>query len=276
MFRYSGEDERNPDVEDWSEHYLGRDNVEFFSDAFAALAGRHDIGNQGLMAIGLVGQRDLPGFTIRTAQAILRWDLRPSLWSHLFLVAEPVQPDAASVADARIREVPIYSRAGRFPEPNDNAVMDGRLALYGDPRIDANVAVLAVEMSHEEAAGVAERALEKLNLDRMRYDLWESLGMWQSYLWGAGTRPNPLREGFPVAASAFVEYCFEAIQVDLSPGGSERNSAPEHVWNGAVWWNHVFREFHHRVAGFYVLRDKGCSLMDPNALAPRETTKEGA
>src|SRR2546427_10076820 len=101
--------------------------------------------------------------------------------------------------------VRLHDRTGRFPRPNRNAVSDGVLGLYRDPRVDANVALLAIGMDDKDADAVADQA-EAPNRDRVRYDLWETLGVWQSYLWSGGTRPNPLREGFPICASAFVEF----------------------------------------------------------------------
>ena len=98
------------------------------------------------MAIGLLGQRDLPGVTLRWAQSVLRWDLRPSLWSHAFLVAEPAAGDTATVGRTRLREVPLFERTGAFPRPERNGVSDGRLDLYQDSSVDANVALLTIEM----------------------------------------------------------------------------------------------------------------------------------
>ena len=53
----------------------------------------------------------------------------------------------------------------------------------------------------------------------------------------------------PKAASALVEYCFEEIQLDLTPGANDRNSAPEHLWNGARWWSEAFGEFDRPIHG---------------------------
>ena len=261
MLRHSGAKEKNPRVADWTSGYADKDNVEFFRDALSEVASNAERGNDGFMAIGLLGQRDIPGVTLRRAQAVLRWDLRPSLWSHAFVVADRFS-DGADVAELAIREVSIYSRTGEFPEPADNAVSSGRLGLYRRPELDANVALVVIEMGDEDVEKVAERAVREPNLDRLRYDLWETLGVWSGYLWAAGTRPNPLREGFPVFSSAFVEYCYEAILLDLSPAASERNSAPEHLWNSAVWWHDAFEELKHPISGYACLRDPGCSLLD--------------
>jgi hypothetical protein len=261
MIRHSGSTSKNARVKDWTSKFRGKDNLEFFAAALDELT-RKDAGHGGLMAIGLLGQRDIPGVTLRLAQSVLRWDLRPSLWSHAFLVAGRTS-DVKAIGDLPIREVSIYSRTGAFPEPAYNAVSDATLGDYADREVDANVALLTVAMSTEEVENVADRALANPNLDRLRYDFWETLGIWAGYLWSSGTRPNPLREGFPMFSSAFVEYCFEAIPLDLSPAASERNSAPEHLWNSAVWWDDSFTEFGHPISGRYCLRDESGALLDP-------------
>jgi hypothetical protein len=266
VIRHSGATERNPRLSDWSADYASKDNLEFFAAALAELA-KQGVGNGGLMTIGLLGQRDLPGVSLREAQSILRWDLRPGLWSHVFLIAEEVEPKVDALTEASVREVALYSRTGVFPDPANNGVTTGKLGLYRRPKLDANAALLAVEMDDEQVHQVAARAIDDPNLDRLRFNLWELLGIWESYFWASGARSNPLRDGLAIASSAFVEYCFEAIRVDLSPGASERNSAPEHLWNGAVWWDEAFAAFEHRVTGFHVLRDKGCSPLGPGELA---------
>jgi hypothetical protein len=241
---------------------MDRSNLEFFSEAFERLEGA------GRMTIGLLGQRDLPGVAVRRAQGVLRWDLRPSLWSHAFIVADdPGRAD--DVGSIRLREVTMHSRRGLFPEPAFNAVTDAQLRDYADARVDANIAVLVVHMSEEDLGKVAERTeREGVNLDRLRYDLWQTLGVWQTYLWSAGAATNPLLEGFPVFSSSFVEYCYEAIALDLSPAASERNSAPEHLWNAALWWHEEFEELGHAISGCCVLRDKAAALLDPEEIQP--------
>lgn len=239
MLRHSNSAEENPDVKDVTDDYAGVDNTRFFADTIEALGGP-------VALIGLVGSGDLPGVALRRAQSILRWDRRPSLWSHAFLV----------VGDG-IREVTLHSRAGHFPEPADNAITPATLEHYAK---DPNAALLKVSMSEEEAAAVAERATDQPNLERLRYDLFEALGFWQAYLWTRGTA-NPLEQGIPMAASALIEYCFEAIQLDLTPGANDRNSAPEHLWNGARWWTDAFGEFGRRIEGRAVIRDRHCKVL---------------
>lgn len=259
MMRHSRTAKGNSQIEKW-EGYEQKDNLTFFTDALNAL-NEAKVGNGGLMVIGLVGSRDLPGVTLRQAQTVLRWDLRPSYWSDAFLVAEALQADG-DVSDLVTLSASLHPRIAEFPKPENNGVSQGTLRLYADPRLDANIALLAVNMKEGEAERVAEFAANP-NLDRIRFNFWEMLGVWQSYLWAFGQRPNPLREGHPIASSSFVEYCFEAIQLDLTPGASERNSAPEHLWNGAKWWTETLNTRKRHVTGFCVLRDKGCTLLPP-------------
>ena len=247
MLRHSQSDTRNPDIEDWTDRFRGEDNSAFFSAAIDELSDQ-----DGLGLIGLVGSCDLPGVALRRAQSILRWDRRPSQWSHAFLL----------VGGGELREVTLHSRAGHFPEPEDNAITPATLDHYASPRVDANVALLAVRMEADEARRVVERATLHPNLERLRYDLFETLGIWQSYLWTSGT-PNPLETGVPNHSSALVEYCFEEIQLDLTPGANDRNSAPEHLWNSARWWGEELGEFDRPIRGRYVTRDRGCSVLEP-------------
>jgi hypothetical protein len=241
VLRHSNSDVQNPDVKDVTDDYRDEDNTRFFADTIGEFGGPRAL-------IGRVGSCDLPGVALRRAQSILRWDRRPSLWSHAFLVV-----------DDGIREVTVHSRAGHFPEPADNAITRATLEHYAS---DPNVALLRVSMTEAEAEAVAERATTQPNLERLRYDLFETLGFWQAYLWTRGTA-NPLEQGIPMAASALIEYCFEAIQLDLTPGANDRNSAPEHLWNGARWWTEAFDEFGRKISGRAVIRDRHCKVLGP-------------
>ncbi len=78
---------RSEQLGNWSEWAAKKTNSEFFTAAFEAME-KFKVGNQGLMTIGLIGSRDIPGVTLRRAQSIIRWDRRPGLWSHAFLIGK--------------------------------------------------------------------------------------------------------------------------------------------------------------------------------------------
>jgi hypothetical protein len=264
MTRDSGAAEPNPDVHDVTDQFgagtlVGAGNEAFFAWALERLQG------EGKVVVGLVGQRDIPGVALRQAQSVLRWDHRPSLWSHAFLVTGPTA--AGDAGRTPVAEVALYPRSGGFPEPAFNGVSHGTLGDFARPE-DANVALLGVGMGSAHDADRVRGRAWSVNEDRLRFPLWETLGVWSGYVWRRDTEPNPLREGFPVPSSAFVEYCFEAAALDLVPGASERNSAPEHVWGAAKWWSVPLREFGYTLEAYAVLRDPGCSLMDAAAPEP--------
>lgn len=266
MIRSSRSHEKNPTIVDCSAQFAAADNLDFFEYSLREMAA-NGIGHGGLMAIGLLGQRDLPGHMLRTAQSFLRWDQRPSLWSHAFLLTEDTsrrllkkRGKVHPLGSLPTAEVALHSRTGEFPPPERNGVTKGRLGLYADAKVDANAALLAIQMSRSEVEAVAARA-EDPNHDRIRYDLWSSLGVWQGYLWAQGERPNPLREGVPIFSASYVEMVYEAAGIDLAPGASEQNSAPEHLWNAALWWHDGFANQGRTVHGYYVLRDKGCAVL---------------
>jgi hypothetical protein len=252
---------KNPDIKDWTNKYQKRTNLQFFNDAFASLR-KQDLGNRGLMTVGLIGSRDLPGHSLRMAQSILRWDLRPSYWSHVFVVAESVT-SRTSLSKLKILEIPLFPRNGKFPKPEKNGVNEGTFGQYEDKAVDANVGLVAITMSDSEVQKLFKRA-KSWNADRVRYNFWDMLGAWQSYLWSQGAKTNPLREGIPIPASSYIEFIFDRLGMGVTPGASSRNSAPEHLWNAACWWHKAFKEDNRKIAGMFVARDPGCAMLRPN------------
>lgn len=248
----------NEEIIELEEYRAESDNIGFLNRAVEELAGEQ----APVALIGLVGSRDVFSVTVRRAQRILRWDHRPSLWSHAFIVSG--SGPGGAVHSIPIREVAISSRAGELPDPAFNAVTSATLGHYASATLDANLALMAVRVDAGEAERVVARAgdPDQLNLNRIRYDLWTSLGLWQSYLWTQGT-DNPLHQGVPIAASSLIEHCFEEIRLDLAPGASERNSAPEHLWNGARFWTETFEELDRPVRARYVVRDPAATELDP-------------
>ena len=85
--------------------------MSFFVEAMQTLA-KDGVGNGGIMTIGLVGQRDYPGHVLRTAQAMLRWDQRPSLWSHAFLVYDKI---GATMSKSSVIAAKVTPSLGLMP-----------------------------------------------------------------------------------------------------------------------------------------------------------------
>lgn len=259
--RHSGANSPNQSLVDLTGEYAGsdKDNLDFFVDALDRLADQ-GVGNKGKMVIGLAGERDLIGVTLRQAQAVVRFDRRPSKWSHAFLIAGEASRDKTELANTKILEVTMNPRGGSLPDPNSNGLTIGKLGNYVSPLVTANVALIAVKMTRKEAEAVFEKATHP-NRDRARYNLWESLCVWQGYYWAQGRRPNPLEEGFPIFSSSYVEYAFEGIDLDVTPSASERNSAPDHLYNAAKYWNENMTDLNHPMFGCLLMRDPGCAVL---------------
>ncbi len=265
--------ERNQRIGNWSNWSAQKNNLEFVSEALVTMK-QLGVGNDGEFAIVLIGSRDLPGVTLRQAQSVLRWDRRPSFWSHAFLINSKWN-GKSNIGKLPIVGVPLYSRAGAFPDPKNNGVVTATLDAYADPKIDANIALLSVAKTTEMGPKSLDKKLIRTlrarvndpNADRLRYELWDSLCAWNRYLWSSGDASNPLRNNIPVPATAFVEMVYEAINLDLVPGASERNSAPEHIWNTSHWWlQHQATDEGfdqpYTTCGCFAIRDPGCSTLD--------------
>ncbi|MCC6784658.1 MAG: hypothetical protein IT457_17565 [Planctomycetes bacterium] len=265
----------NAGLQDLTKEFLGLDNLEFFA---RVLAPGDDEDSRGDAIVVLIGSRDLPGDLLRRAQAILRWDLSPSHWSHGCII-DRAWNGKGKVAAVPILEVPLHPRNRHFPQPDQNGLNPGAtLGLYADPKLDANVAVLRVRRRVQEGRSLRVTALAKdtvktlrdaasdTNRDRTRFDFWGAIATWQMYLWSNAERPNPLRQGAPIPAAAHLDAAFEAIGLDIVPGADERCSGPEHVWQAAKWWYQkglatpLPGDF--QIEGAYVLRDRGASRLE--------------
>jgi len=240
----------------------------------------YHVGNRGKMMIGLVGSTDYFSVLARCAQSVLRWDRKPSLWSHAFLIAEPWDGES-NINHVPILEVPLFPRSEHVYRPEENGLSrTATLGDYADPDVDANIALLTVirhtlnEDGKPATLGpLSDVDLEKLharadepNFDRLRFGFWDWLCAWQQYLWSEAEGRNPLREGIPHPASAFIEMVYQSLNCDLVPGAAERNSAPEHLWNSAMWWHQSAAEEVKQGAspfvmtGAYVVRDAGATI----------------
>jgi hypothetical protein len=261
IMRHSGTATPNQSIVDLTAEYAGtdKDNLDFFLDALQRLDDQ-GVGNKGKMVIGLVGERDLIGVELRRAQSVVRFDHRPSKWSHAFLIAGETPKEKSELAGTKVLEVTMSPRSGVLADPNSNGLTIGRLGNYVSPVVTANAALIAVKMTDAEAEAVFQKATHP-NRDRARYNLWDALSVWQGYYWSQGHRPNPLEEGFPMFSSSYVEYAFEGIDLDVTPSASERNSAPDHLYSAAKYWNENMTDLNHPMFGYLVVRDPGCAVL---------------
>ncbi len=217
----------------WPRDAFPSGNLEFFAAARKQLPRKHSF----LGAIGLVGGSSLVSSTLENAQAVLRWDHRPSHWSHCFLLSK----EAEKIENTRLWECSLEPDSLGDLRPERNAVVVRKLDAYADAQRFPNVGLISFQLTSKDVEALLERAREP-NVDRLRFPLWDLAGRWISYVWGGGAVANPLSEGLRMPAAGYVEMAYEAAGIDLTPGASERNSSPEHLWQTAKWWTAPFED----------------------------------
>jgi hypothetical protein len=235
--RHSLTDKRNPayhDVLEEMKEAKDWDNLAFFGTVKTRLqADRRPWPG----AIGMVGGTSLPAHRLRQAQAVLRWDLRPSYWSHCFLIAG----EAPAIDATPVWECTLEPAAPEGLVPERSGVTVATLGRYRDAAHYPNVAVISFALAPSEVDRLLERARDP-NIERIRFNLWALLGRWLPYAFGMDQGPNPLAEGVRLPAAGYAEMAYEAVAIDLTPGAAERNSSPEHFWQTALWWWKPFEE----------------------------------
>jgi hypothetical protein len=293
--RYVAGAERNPLLVDMTARFRYRDNAEFLAAVARRLRGesaRPARGGRrtppdGVMCIGLIGEYGLVGYGIRTAQEVIRVDRMPSHWSHAFLIASPLSPDPARNRDPRRSPLVWESTLEPPAELNSWVLRDGvgprRIVDYANSTFDLfsqhcvpNIAVIAIGLDGEELAKIRARASDPA-VDRLHYDIPGLLGTWFAYLTDRAGAPNPLATGSGVYCSAYVQLAYDAAGIDLAPGAQQRNTSPEHIWQGALYLTQSFLAaapgeeelVPRKVVGWYCLRDKACVIAPAGTRLPK-------
>jgi hypothetical protein len=216
-------------------------NERFFSDVAAK------VGVPALHgAIVLIGARDPRALALRRAQAVLRFDRRPSKWSHAAFIVRWHPEPARSVG----LEVTLDPESYGHQVPERNGVTTFQLSRYFDRERYPNAAVLTLGFEAPTARGGSEStvpsaaarraaAIETVLTpvrDRERYPLWDMLGPWARHAYLPYSTPNPLLEGVPLPCASLCEYAYEAAGVDLTPGATGNNNCPEVLYATAKHW----------------------------------------
>jgi hypothetical protein len=197
-------------------------------------------------AILLVGARDTLALALRRAQGVLRFDQRPSKWSHAALIVR-WQGDVGASAGVEVTLDPL-ERQRQVPERN--GVTTFTLSRYFEEQRYPNVALLSFELEEpervpgmegtlpsaaERRALVLETALTPVK-ERERFPLWDMLGTWARHAYLPFSTPNPLLEGVPLPCASLCEYAYEAAGIDLTPGTTGNHNCPEVLYATAKHW----------------------------------------
>lgn len=308
--RYLANAVHNPELLDLCPAFQAKDNADFLAEVARRLSARQreqrssneggrgkrtrataaeerEVAPDGVLAIGLIGEYGPLGYALRRAQEVLRIDRTPSHWSHAFLFLDPLRPSAASLRDPerspRVLEATLNpgesaSRLFAFR----NGVNVRRFSDFARARFDLgsarsvpNIAVLCLALSAAERAAIRERALRP-EADLLAYDLPDLLGNWFHYALSLGKRKNPLLRGVALPSASYAQLAYDAAGIDLSPGATQRNSAPEHFWQAVRYLYPMFEapdaegNLARRAAiGFHCVRERECLLAPAGAALPR-------
>jgi hypothetical protein len=180
--------------------------------------------------VGLVGGSDLGSVSVRQAQSVLRFDRRPSYFSHAFIFTG---------RGGTVWECPLV---GANPaHPDNNGVRKADADDYADPRPYPNRAHISFKFKSRKGRRMEVlRRARNPNASVERIDLWSLVTDWQPYVFDPQRYSNPLLEGLSHPAALFVHWALEAGGIDVSLGASEPLYTPEHIWAAANWWSEAY------------------------------------
>lgn len=186
-------------------------------------------------ALLLVGARDHRALAVRRAQAALRYDRRPSEWSHAALLLSRGKDVSSSIG----LEVALDSDTPHDPERNGVTVF--ALSRYLDTTRYPNLCLVLPSFSAEAAKlggahAIVEAALDP-NRERARFPLYDGLAAWAQYAYSPDSSANPLISNVPLPAAAYCEYAYAAAGVDLTPGATSNSTCPELIWATLRRWS---------------------------------------
>lgn len=183
----------------------------------------------------LVGGSDLASVRLRMAQSVVRFDERPSYWSHAALVLD-VEP--TDVLDSTGVEIALWPSAATGPERNYLSFF--KLRDYASDRRFPNLAVISVAElgEHADVAPLAERARGaalRENPGRGVHAFGPWVAAWASHVLAPIT--NPLLSDVPFPSTALVDYVFASAGIDLLPAAATPALCPEAVWASARYFS---------------------------------------
>lgn len=224
------------------------DSNRAFFERVAALGDPSRFGG----ALLLLGGTDHAALALRRAQTLLRYDRRPSVWSHAALLLGWVGGEAGAVGV----EVTLDPEGSHVPERNGVSVF--HLSRYYDTERYPNVALVLPTFGEAAEKAGGRRALIDAALDpnreRSRFPLWDSLAHWSRYAYSPETTPNPLLSNVPLPGAAFCEYAYAMAGVDLTPGATSDQTCPELLWATAKRWSTRLAEMQGTTLQSFALR----------------------
>ena len=175
--------------------------------------------------VGLSGGITLVDQAICRAERHLDHRERWGSWSHAFLF-EGVRPDGHQwviESDLQIHRRHIQLGA-----------QENRVSKYYDEDLYSTLAILDFGLSEEQVTALLREGLE-LVATRARYSLRELLGTLIALRHPSlRSQQNVLARDRALYCSAFVQYLFRRIGIELAPGVDCKNTTPEDIFRSPV------------------------------------------
>lgn len=141
-------------------------------------------------------------------------------WTHAFLFSERRSDQRLWVVESDLQLYHKHVQLG---------VQENRSSKYDDEAVYTSLAVLDFELGPDRTRRLVTEALE-LVANRARYSLRELIGTWVALKRPAlRQRSNLLAREHCYFCSAFVQFLFRRIGIDLAPGLDVKHTTPEDI-----------------------------------------------
>jgi hypothetical protein len=225
-------------------------------------------------ALALVGGADHASLALRRAQACVRHDGQPSLWSHALLLG---LPEGRSLREAVGLECALTPDRGEEQVPESNGITWTRFSRYLSSKLYPNLAILRLRIAEgtsSEDPAERRKRLEDAARNPLaaadRFPCWKQLGAWKQYVHEEHGTTSPLLRGVAMPCAAWIEYLFESMGIDLFPGGGASNACPELLYASLKHYRGALAEFGVEFELDWVLKDESCKRREGRDRLPAE------
>lgn len=175
--------------------------------------------------IGLSGGRTWIDKVITRAERHLDEEERCGQWSHVFMFQGTRVDGHHWLVESDLQLERKHIRMG---------AQENRISKYYDEELYSTLAILDFGLTEKQVEGLLKEALD-LVANKHRYSIRELVGTLIA-LRNPQMRAeeNLLSRERCMYCSAFVQYLFRKIEVDLAPGVHAKNSTPEDIWRSKL------------------------------------------
>ncbi|MDB6034842.1 MAG: hypothetical protein JWM16_5180 [Verrucomicrobiales bacterium] len=175
--------------------------------------------------VGLSGGKTWIDKVITRAERHLDDQERWGQWSHVFLFQGPRIDGHQWLVESDLQLERKHIRMG---------AQENRMSKYYDEELYSTLAILDFGLNDVQVPALLTEALD-LVANRHRYSLRELVGTLIA-LRNPELRceENVLARERSMYCSAFVQYLFRKIEIDLAPGVHAKNSTPEDIWRSKL------------------------------------------